>query len=246
MNVRNFIIGISTSVLLAGSINAETYSYKNSEGYYFEVFSGATTIEDIDFGATAELIPGLTLDASGVFGYDVGYTVGGRIGAPIFPKDLPFLGNFRGEVEGAYSEINYDDIDGTITLTAGGNSINLTGGSAPIDGDIELIDIYLNFIYDGEPIYKHIAPFFGLGIGMTHGEEEIKTIGHAGDQLSVNSKELFTDTGIQLLIGANLINFGNNFSSGFRLVGRHLYSGEDNDTDDALALSSQIHLNYRF
>ena len=106
MNVRSFIIGISTSVLIASSVNA--LSHKNSEGYYFEVFSGATSIEDIDFGSTAEIVPGLTLDASGAFGFDVGWTAGGRIGAPIFSKDVPFFGNFRGELEGSYSELNYN------------------------------------------------------------------------------------------------------------------------------------------
>jgi hypothetical protein len=91
MNVRNFIIGISAGMLISSSVNA--LSYRNSEGYYFEVFSGATSIEDIDFGATAEIVPGLTLDASGVFGFDVGWTAGGRIGAPIFSKDVPFFEN---------------------------------------------------------------------------------------------------------------------------------------------------------
>ena len=242
MNVRNFIIGISAGMLISSSVNA--LSYKNSEGYYFEVFSGATSIEDIDFGSTAEIVPGLTLDASGVFGFDVGWTAGGRIGAPIFSKDVPFFGNFRGEIEGSYSELNYDDFDGTLTVTYGGSSIS-TGGSAPIDGDVGIIDIYLNFIYDGEPIYQHITPFFGFGLGMSHIDEEIKTIGHSGDQLTVNAKEKSTDGGIQVLLGVDLINFGNNFASGFRFVGRHIYSGEEG-TEGALALSSQFHLNYNF
>lgn len=167
-------------------------------------------------------MPGLTFDASGVFGIDVGWTAGGRIGTPIFPKDAPFFGNFRGEVEGSYSELNYDDVDGTLTLTYGGSSIS-SGGSVPIDGDVGILDIYLNLIYDGEPtIYQHIAPFFGFGIGLSHIDEEVKTIGHPGEQLTVNTKEKSTDGGIQLLFEANLINFGNNFPSGFRLVGRHL------------------------
>lgn len=244
MNMRKYIFATAASLLMTTSLNAGDYSVKNSDGQYLELYSGATSIEDVRFNASAELLPGLTLDAKGQYGFDVGWTAGGRVGGPLFSKEkFPLLGKFRGEIDGSYSEIDYDDFDATLTASFGGNSIS-TGGSTPIDGNLEVVDLYMNMYYDAEVITNHFAPFWGIGIGMTHSKEEIKTVGYAGDQLTVNSEDKYTNGGIQIILGANLVNFGD-VSAGIRFIRREIWNGDEYQ-DSTEVLGTQVHFKYNF
>ena len=241
MNVRNFIIGISTSVLIAGSVNAETYNFDLKNDNYLRFYTGFNDIQDVDVSGTADIFDFASISADFAWGFDTGWTVGAQYGYPLFDPSIPFFGNFRGEADFSYSKAYTDDIDGTATVTyADGSTVTVTG-SATVNGKVEVIDIYNNFLwFDQNTDLNSIRPYAGLGFGFSHIEHQIEDI--AGEVLGITEKG--TAVGIQLIAGADFYTF-NNLTGGARIVGRRVNS-INTGVDASESLSGQFSLRYNF
>ena len=256
MFVKKYIAIFSTSLFLTSAASADVnYTYVTDETY-LQVYGGFFQVQNVDVGGSAQ-IHNVTVSASYEYSFDYGYSVGGRYGFPLFPVTTPFLGKFRAEVEGGFHEADYDALDGSVTVTAGGNSTTF-GGSAPVDGHIEVVDVYLNLIYDTDETINlpnidtlTFTPYLGWGLGYSHVTDYIRTIGHSGDQLVVDAEEKGTEWGIQAFIGADInlgetINvWGQDLVGGLRANIRRRNQGEKG-VDDAFALGGQFYLGYKF
>ena len=239
MNIRKYIYGITASVLMTTSLNAQVFNFDYDNGYYVKLYSGVFQIQDVGVSESASIF-GLGISADYEWGFDNGWTVGTQLGYPIFNPNVPFVGNIRGEAEFSYSKAYYDDIDGTATLTySDGSTVTITGNDT-VNGKVEIVDFYNNFIYDVKDD-GFVRPYAGIGIGFSYNEDQIEDIG--GIVLGV--MEMRTNYGAQIIIGADLINLGQNFSGGARFVARRVNSSETG-VNDAEIISGQVDLRYNF
>ena len=256
MFVKKYIAILSTSLFLTSAASADVnYTFVNDKTY-FQVYGGAFQVQPVDFGQSTNIF-NISVNASGEYSFDWGYTVGGRYGFPLFPETIPFLGKFRAEVEGGYSKADYDAVDGTISFTYEGTTF-VAGGSEPVEGDIQVVDVYLNFIYDTDETISlpnidtlTFTPYLGWGLGYSHVKDYVRSIGQTGDQLTVDETERSTEWGIQAFIGAD-INLGETINLGGQdLVGglrggiRRRNEGTKG-VDDSFALMGQFYLGYSF
>ncbi len=248
MNVRNFIIGISTSVLIAGSVNAETYNFDLKNDNYLRFYTGFNDIQDVDVSGTADIFDFASISADFAWGFDPGWTVGAQYGYPLFEPSVPFFGNIRGEAEFSYSKAYADDIDGTATITYADGSTAAITGSGTVNGKVEVVDIYNNFLwFDQNTDFNSnwfskvsIRPYAGFGIGFSHIEHSIEDI--VGEVLGQVEKG--TAIGYQLIVGADFYSF-NNITGGARIVGRRVDS-INSGVDGSESLGGQLTLRYNF
>ena len=154
MNMRKYIFATAASLLMTTSLNAADYSVKNSDGQYITIYAGINELQNLEFATDVPIYNGIVTISGNIkndWGFDVGQTVGGRIGGPIFSKEtFPLLGKITGEIEGSISKADIDSIDisQTATITAHGAAadISLGGGSYPVDGKVEFVIFILTRI----------------------------------------------------------------------------------------------------
>ena len=242
MNIRNFIIGVSTSVLIAGSVNAETYNFDLKNDNYLRFYTGINDIQDVDVSQDATIFGFTNITADYAWGFDAGWTVGAQYGYPLFDPSIPFFGNLRGEADFSYSKAYAEDIDGTVTLTYGNGSTVTASGSLKVNGKVEVLDIYNNFLwFDQKAGSNAIRPYAGFGLGFSHIEHSIEDI--AGEVLGQVEKG--TAIGYQLIVGADFYTFNNGLTGGARIVGRRV-NNFSTGVDASESLGGQLTLRYDF
>ena len=217
---------------------------------YASLSLGLTFLNDIDFSADASA-GNHTVNAAGELTFDTGASAGVTIGY--------ILSNLvRTELELGYTEMDYDEVKGELTLTSGGNTLATVGGAAALSGEIETLNGLASVIFtpsasglEGVPflhllsdLLGNFTPLVGGGIGFSDWESKINSATTSGGTLTINGEESDTDFLAAALVGLEY-NVGQNLTAA--VTYRHLWidSGK-NGVDDAEADNVSASLAYRF
>lgn len=187
MNARLMVF--AAAMLAAGAVQAQdTGAVGGNFGkFYAGVAAGMVMPEDVSFSANATQ-GGASASASGKFEFDNGHSVSAFAG-------YRFSDYVRGEAELGYTAFDYDKITGTLTVTSGSTTANVSG-SAEIEGDVSAVVGMLRGIVT--PLGKSkVTPFVGLGVGFVSVEESITRIGTT----SLNAKADSTDLAVDGTVG---------------------------------------------
>lgn len=236
-DIKKYISGIFVGSMLITSANAQEFNFDYSEDIYLKFYTGFNDIQDQGMNESSSFA-GVTVNADYEWGFETGWTVGTILGYPLFDPSIPFFGNLRGEVDASYSKAYADDIDGSVTLTGDDESVTISG-SAEVNGKVEIVDFYNNFIFNVRD-YNIVQPYFGLGIGFSYIEHNVEDI--AGEVFGIMEKD--TSIGVQFVLGADLF-ASNNFSGGARIVGRQVSNSREG-VDSVQALGGQFDIRYNF
>jgi opacity protein-like surface antigen len=194
---------------------------QEDEKLYFRLQPGVFLINDIGFSQSASGY-GVTVTANGNYTFEAGTSLLGAIGLRM--TDVLTL-----EGELGYSQADYENIEGTLTATAGSTSVSSTG-SLNVDGQVTMITGLGNLIFSPASKDK-FSPYFGAGIGFANIEDKVNSIG----TLAVNGKEENTKLLTNLIAGFDF-NPGDDVTFGARY--RYLWADTGaNGVDDATAQS---------
>ena len=156
-DIKKYISGIFVGSMLITSANAQVFDFDYSEDIYLKFYTGFNDIQDQGMNESSSFA-GVTVNADYEWGFETGWTVGTILGYPLFDPSIPFFGNLRGEVDASYSKAYADDIDGSVTLTGDNESVTISG-SAEVNGKVEVVDFYNNFIFNVRD-YNIVQPYF--------------------------------------------------------------------------------------
>ena len=240
-DIKKYISGIFVGSMLITSANAQEFNFDYSEDIYLKFYTGFHDYQDVGWSSGAS-VDGFSWNVDAEYGFEPGWTVGTIVGYPLFDPSMPFLGNIRGELDASYDKAYTDDleIDASANFTLPGGSLIAYGaGTIPMNGKVEILNFYNNFIYHSRQ-FSAINPYFGLGIGYSYAELNIEDLG--GEVIGAQHR--FSNVGAQFILGADLFT-SNNFSGGARVVGRAVnYSEEAIGT--SRAISGQFDIRYNF
>jgi opacity protein-like surface antigen len=138
--------GLLVACLAAGATEAsaadvETDFAPEMSGWYLAVSGGLNRIFDLDYEADVPF-PG-PFSPDGEIDFDYGFRGGAAIGKR-------FGGNFRGELEFAYSSTDADEVDGT-----------------DVDGALDIFSLLAKIDYEME-FFGWWHPYIGIGAGFAH------------------------------------------------------------------------------
>ena len=217
---------------------------------YASLSLGLTFLNDIDFSADASA-GNHTVNAAGELTFDTGASAGVTIGY--------ILSNLvRTELELGYTEMDYDEVKGELTLTSGGATLATVGGAAALSGEIETLNGLASVIFtpsasglEGIPflgllsgLLGNFTPLVGGGIGFADWEDKIKSATDGTTTLTINGEESDTDFLAAVLAGLEY-DVGQNLTA--KVTYRHIWvdSGK-NGFDDAEADNVSASLAYLF
>ena len=233
MNIRKYIYGIPTCILMVSSLNIPNAMAKidllgvmksilnvpgkainevsnhnfNKDNLYFGANAGAIrfTERNLNVGASSEVALGLTFAAnfSAEIHLDTGYSAGGIIG-------YHFSDFLDIEIEGTYAEATYSDADwlATATVTGSGGAYTATvGGNATIDGQKKLWGLLISPVIHPVRNEKY-ALYMGAGLGFKRLKEDIDSI-DGNETLAIHESDLHlagkAQAGLSYKITDNLI-----------------------------------------
>jgi opacity protein-like surface antigen len=125
----------------AGAADVETDFAPEMSGWYLAVSGGLNRIFDLDYETDGtEPVP---FSDDGEIDFDYGFRGGAAIGKR-------FGGNFRGELEFAYSSTDADEVDGT-----------------DVDGALDIFSLLAKIDYEME-FFGWWHPYIGIGAGFAH------------------------------------------------------------------------------
>jgi opacity protein-like surface antigen len=138
--------GLLVACLAAGATEAsaadvETDFAPEMSGWYLAVSGGLNRIFDLDYETDGS--DPLEFSSDGEIDFDYGFRGGAAIGKR-------FGGNFRGELEFAYSSTDADEVDGT-----------------DVDGALDIFSLLAKIDYEME-FFGWWHPYIGIGAGFAH------------------------------------------------------------------------------
>ena len=138
--------GLLVACLAAGATEAsaadvETDYAPEMSGWYLAVSGGLNRIFDLDYETDG--IDPLEFSSDGEIDFDYGFRGGAAIGKR-------FGGNFRGELEFAYSSTDADEVDGI-----------------DVDGALDIFSLLAKIDYEME-FFGWWHPYIGIGAGFAH------------------------------------------------------------------------------
>ena len=214
MNIRKYIYGIPTCILMVSSLNIPNAMAKfNKDNLYFGANAGAIrfTERNLNVGASSEVALGLTFAAnfSAEIHLDTGYSAGGIIG-------YHFSDFLDIEIEGTYAEATYSDADWNFTGTITGSGAAYTatvGANATIDGQKKLWGLLFSPVFHpvrNDKFDLHV----GAGLGFKNVREDVDSIG--GDEtLAVKQRSTHLAGKVQAGLNYKIID---NFENCYYLI----------------------------
>ena len=196
-----FMSGLIFALFAYSSAFAGPTEIKLKKGNaYVSINAGLTIVNDIDFGSELSYA-GITANATGTASFDPG---GGSVGVAI---GYIVSDRFRTELELGYTKMDHDQVEGSVTLTAGGSTFTVSG-EADVDGSVEAAYGLANFILTpfgsvkDEFLGTSFTPLVGVGFGLTSWEDDIYMISSGeGTTLLVDGEESDTDFLSAVMLG---------------------------------------------
>ena len=165
----------AVAALLAGvapvAAEAQQTVPVGNSGLYVGVDIGAIVPQSVSAHAAGIILGGGTFAASGNLHFDTGVATGVMVGYHVMPT-LAVEGNFE------YAGFNVRSASGTVT-TSGGGSLSGTFGA---QGQVHTYNGLVNAIWTplGPAARYGISPYIGAGVGFSHHDESLTSIGSVG------------------------------------------------------------------